>query len=337
MKPGLAALAILLAGCVVGDEDDTLLIEGKRGTGNLFERVVLGRLYQDGRWMVPAADMYKATEIADVNARRVAYACDTIAPLKPTYVSGLVRLAWNSTITPEIKFVFNGVKACIRQRVGHTVRFDVALNAKHYTEPSSKAEKPEDGVKSVEEGIARLKERLRTGNAELDPEVWFFDFYSQPFNDKSTPWHTGALRDGINRIRASGRFVGGNIWGQQAPDGSDFITVPLNGGLDANLDKLDHLQSRLPTLMHIRNDPHICDSEGLDWFKYTPDRRADMFANHASKQSDLNVGYMYPVFFPLSGTPKCAPDVPQHAYDVKADNQLNRMQAVMDRFQYRPR
>jgi hypothetical protein len=61
-----------------------------------------------------------------------------------------------------------------------------------------------------------------------------------------------------------------------------------------------------------------------------------MFANHASKQADNNIGYMYPVFFPLSGTPQCS-NVPQHAYDVKGDGLQNRMKDVMDRFQYRPR
>jgi hypothetical protein len=332
---------MILSACVVGDdaEDDDIGSLAAPGNGVIYKRVVLGRLYQTERWMLPAADTYRAAELPELVDRRVQYVCDVLAPLEPTYVSGLVRLSWNTIITDEMQRVFRGVKQCIRDRVKkHPVKFDVVLNAKHYTEPRAQAEKPEDGVASAKEGRDRLYERLRTGNTALDPDVWFFDFYSQPFNDQSTNWHEAALEDGITRIHGGGRLVGGNVWGYQIPPRSDFVAIPLNGGIEGQRDKIEKLQAQKPTLMHIRNDPHVCDSEGLAWFEYSPERRGDVIANHASKQGELNAGYMYPAFFPLSATPDCAPPgVKQVAYDVKADGLANRLKTIMDREAYRPR
>ncbi|MEO8705772.1 MAG: hypothetical protein ABI867_37420 [Kofleriaceae bacterium] len=261
-----------------------------------------------------------------------------IAPLQPTYVSGLVRLSWDTPITSEMERIFRGVKQCIRERVtAHPVKFDVVLNAKHYTEPRNEAARPEDGVASDREGRDRIYERLRTGNAAFDPDIWFFDFYSQPFNDASIAWHTAALVDGITRIHGGGRLVGGNVWGLQVPPGSDFATIPLIDGIEGQEDKIARLQAQAPTLMHIRNDPQVCESEGLAWFTYSQQRRGDMIANHASKQARVNAAYMYPVFFPLTATGECAPrGAEQVAYDIKADGLANRLKTIMDREAYLP-
>jgi hypothetical protein len=339
----LVIAALLCASCVVGDEpdpdtslDDTT--RAGRAPTTIYKRVVLGRLYQTSHWMLPAADTYRP-DLPDVVDRRIAYVCDAIAPLKPTYVSGLIRLSWDTPITDEMQRIFRGFKQCIRARVtAHPVKFDVVLNAKHYTEPRKEAETPEDGVASPEEGRDRLYERMRTGNDAFDPDIWFFDFYSQPFNDNSTNWHKRALADGITRIHGGNRLVGGNVWGYQVPPGSDFAAIPLIGGVEGNEDKIAKLQAQKPTLMHIRNDPQVCDSEGLEWFTYGPQRRGDMIANVAAKQATVNAAYMYPAFFPLSATADCAPPgVKQFAYDAKADGILGRLGTIMDREAYRPR
>lgn len=128
------------------------------------------------------------------------------------------------------------------------------------------------------------------------------------------------------------------MWGSTLPPRSDFGAIPLIGGIAGQKDKIAKLQAQKPTLIHIRNDPQVCDSEGLAWFTYSPERRGDMIANHASKQAELNAAYMYPAFFPLSATPECAkPGEKQVAYDVKADGLVNRMKTIMDREACRPR
>lgn len=335
-----AVIALLCTSCVVGDEPDDPSdnLRAGRAPTTIYKRVVLGRLYQTSNWMLPAADTYRP-DLPDVVDRRIAYVCDAIAPLTPTYVSGLIRLSWDTPITTEMQRIFRGVKQCIRARVtAHPVKFDIVLNAKHYTEPRKHAENPAGGVASPDEGRDRLFERMRTANDAFDPDIYFFDFYSQPFNDDSTNWHTRALAEGITRIHGGNRLVGGNVWGFKVPPGSDFAAIPLINGVEGNEDKLAKLQAQAPTLMHIRNDPQVCDSEGLAWFTYSQQRRGDMIANVAGKQAAVNAAYMYPAFFPLSATGDCAPPgVKQVAYDAKADGLLNRIGTIMDREAYRPR
>lgn len=327
-----------LSACIVGDgaEDDVVSLEKKK-EGTEYERVVLGRMYQTERWMLPAADTY-ATHLPNVVDRRIAYVCDALVKLKPTYVSGLVRLAWETPISDDMRTIFNGVRQCVRAKVNHPVKFDVVLNALHFSERRQDAGNPEDGVASKEEGSERIKTRLRTATAALAPDIWFFDFYTVPFNSDAQPYFPGAVADGIDWIHGDGKKVGGNAWGKNIPNGTDLIAVPLIGGFAESAEQIAALTKQVPTLVHIRNDPHVCGSEGLTWFEGTPDRRASTLQNHASKQAELNVGYMYPLFFPLSAIGDCAPpNTPQVAYDALVDGNLTKMRDLMDRHAYRPR
>lgn len=332
-------LLLGLSACIVGEDasNDVVALDRKK-EGTDLERVVLGRLYQNGHWMLPAADTYGADHTADTIDRRIAYVCDALVKLEPTYVSGLIRLAWDDVVTDDMKRIFNGVRQCVRSQVDHPVKFDVVLNAKHFSEPRSSADNPANGVSSKQEGSDRIKERLRTATRELAPDIWFFDFYTVPFNQTSESYFPGAIRDGIDWIHHDGKKVGGNAWGNNVPDDTDLIAVPLIGGFEGRTDEIAKLQAQAPTLVHIRNDPQVCDSEGLERFRYLPDRRKSVLENHASKQADLNVGYMYPLFFPLSATAECAPpNTPQVAYDAVADGALQTIRDSLDRHAYRPR
>jgi hypothetical protein len=329
--------AVLLSSCLVGDDAATDADDELRGgTGNLYSRIVIGRLYQTERWMLPQADGYRPEQYPTIPQRRIAYVCDALARLEPTYVSGLVRLSWDTVITDEMRTIYRGVKSCLRDKLKRPVRFDVVLNALHYSEP--RATDPKNGVSSNQEGSERLRARLRSGNNLLEPDLWFFDFYTVPFNNNTQHWFAGAMRDGIDVIHRDKLLVGGNVWGRSVPAGTDFAAIPLTGGFAGSQDQIAALQKDVPTFVHIRNDPHICDSEGLDWFEWTDTRRDDAITNHASRQAALNVGYMFPVFFPLSATGECAPPgEAQVAYDAAADGMLARIKATMDRHQYRPR
>lgn len=337
MKHVASVLAgLVLSSCVVGDgdHDDVATLAASRGSA--FSRIVVGRLYQTERWMIPAADTYRANELANVNDRRIAYVCDAIVRLSPTYVSGLVRLSWDTPISDDMRTVFQGVKACVRKRINHPVKFDVVLNALHYSEPRSSD--PKNGVSSPDEGRDRIRGMINKVADKLQPDIVFFDFYTVPFNDDKVNYFTVPMKDGIDIIHRNKMLVGGNVWGRSVPDGTDFASLPLTGGFEGTRDQIDALADELPTFVHIRNDPHICGSEGLDWFEWTRERRGNAIENHASKQKDLGVGYGYPLFFPLGAIGECAPpNTPQAAYDAMADGQLNLMRRVMDRYEYRPR
>ncbi len=334
------ALTLLSGSCVVGGDADSGLDSGSEaeltGKGSVYSRVVVGRLYQTEQWMLPAADTYQAGKYTALNERRIHYVCDALVKLDPTYVSGLVRLSWDTIISSDMREIFRGVKTCVRGQIKHPVAFDVVLNAEHYTDP--KANDPHNVVHSLKEGSDRLHARLTSGNAELAPDIWFFDFYTKPFNDGSQPWFKGAMTDGIGWIHNAGLLVGGNVWGRSVPPHTDFAAIPLTGGLDGTMPQITALASDVPTFIHVRNDPQVCDSEGLAWFRYSPERKDSTITNVAKKQADLNVGYMYPLFFPLSatGTCKVAGEV-QVAYDAAADGMLARIKSSMDQYQYRPR
>jgi hypothetical protein len=337
MKAATAVLAsLILTSCVVGDGESDDLTTIAASKGNTFSRIVVGRLYQTDSWMLPAADTYRANELANVNDRRIAYVCDAIVKLSPTYVSGLVRLSWDTPISDGMRTVFQGVKACVRKRItNHPVKFDVVLNALHYAEPRSSD--PKNGIGSPDEGRDRLQGMVRKVADKLQPDIVFFDFYTVPFNDDKVDYFTAPMKEGIDMLHRNKMLVGGNVWGNTVPDGTDFAALPLTGGFPGTSSQINALADELPTFVHIRNDPHICDSEGLDWFEWSRERRGDTIENHASKQKELGIGYGYPLFFPLSATGDCAPpNTPQVAYDAAADGQLNQIRRVMDRYEYRP-
>ncbi|NUO49187.1 MAG: hypothetical protein HOV80_10065, partial [Polyangiaceae bacterium] len=100
-----------------------------------FRRVVIGRIYQHEDWTLPSADSYQFDKYPDLRARRIAYVCDTLVKLRPTYVSGLLRLDADEELSAEQKAVYKGIVHCVKKKVDtHPVRFDIVLNAKHYTE-----------------------------------------------------------------------------------------------------------------------------------------------------------------------------------------------------------
>ena len=318
-KNRVLALVVALSavGCVgaVESEDEVASFRAdlsRRGVS----RVVIARMFQRENWTLPAADTYRASELPRVADRRIAYVCDAIAPLRPTYVSGLVRLEHDQEITDRQAEIFAGVKACIRGRTGHRVRFDVVLNALHYTDSG-------EGISSRREGAERLYARLRSANDRLDPDGYFFDFYSTPWTDPTRRFHRDALLDGIRRIHGSGRFVGGNVWRGVVPAGSDFVSTNDRGGKDNVAHNMELLRDRgVPVLMHIRNDPHIDGTEGRLWNERGRAYRKRILRRHVRWQ-ELGYNYMFPVFFPLRPG--------RISYDAAADgNMLDRIGAYMD-------
>lgn len=343
-----------LFGCVAqvdapADEEIFSVSEELRD-GRLLERVVLGRMYQKGRWMIPEADIDRGAGGTRAD-RRIAYVCQALAVLQPTYVSGLIRLSYDTEITDEMIEIFQGVKDCVAFTVAHPVRFDVVLNAEHFTMPRgvirrenreerarARAEGREPklitwtGVTSDRDGRERVLSRLRSANRAFHPDIWFFDFYTNPFNQHAHRWYTRPMRDAMRWIHQHDQLVGGNAWGQSVPRGTDFAAIPLEDDLNDESERIAAIQEQVPTLVHIRNDPHIPGSAGRRWFQWEPEERASWIRRRASKQSEFGVGLMYNLFFPL--TP---PGPDQQSYDAVADGLVDRMADIMDENPYRPR
>ena len=290
-----------------------------------FERVVLGRVYQHHWWTVPAADAYQPDVYPDLFQRRVAYVCNALASLKPTLVSGLLRLDGSEQLLEEQRLTYRAIRVCVRDKVNHPVRFDIVLNALHYTDPAV--------FPTSDEAAQALKARLEELRVAIGPDIWFFDFFSVPWNDEHVNWHRGALQAGIKWIHDHHGVVGGNVWGMNAPPGSDFAALDNfdRGNIDGMTfveKQTEALGDMLPLLMHIENNPQKPGSKGLLWLHGSYEYRKDVLAKHASHQKDWGYRYMYPAYFPLEivGDSRVA-------YDVKQDeNMLGVMRHKMDQY-----
>jgi hypothetical protein len=295
-----------------------------------FRRVVIGRIYQHENWTLPGADTYQVEKYTDLKERRIAYVCDTLVKLRPTYVSGLLRLDADEALTDEQKAVYKGIAHCVKKNVDtHPVRFDIVLNAKHYTEDA-----PDEAT-----GREWLKARIDGLQADLHPDLWFFDFYSVPFddgNDGYRPWHEDVMQAGIKRIHEKGGLVGGNVWGMKAPPGSDFAALDnfdrkkgCVDGFDVIKKQAAALRDELPLLMHIENNPQNPGTHGLKWIERGPGYRRAVLKHHAKGQDRVGYSYMYPVFFPLQIVE--SDPVRMEAYDASQDgDMLDRMKDLMN-------
>ncbi|MGH3761465.1 hypothetical protein [Actinophytocola sp.] len=275
-----------------------------------MDRVVLTRMFQHDHWTIDAIAQASPPE-------KVQYLCETLRPLKPTYVSGLIRLNGTEPVTAEQIEIFAGVKTCLPE-----TRFDVVLNAEDYYDGRGTS----------------LPDRLRHLQQNLQPHGWFFDFFTKP-------WKAGKadnMRAGMRWIRGHHMFVGGNTWGaDNIPDHADFVSVTNLGGVGKAADLARRIKQRhhgLPVLMHIRNDPQKDHTEGLRWIHATPDRREQLLGTHlAGVRAGEFDQYMYPVFFPLScQRPATSPNrgcvaATHSSYNARADHLLRRMCTTMGR------
>lgn len=321
MRAPLLAFVVALVGCLSneappepsGDQSSA----ATRGASDLqpaFRRVVMGRIYQHDKWTLPAADTYQADRFATVFERRVAYVCDTYAALDPTFVSGLVRLDDDETVDGERVETFKAIRQCIRERVtGHVVRFDVVLNALQYSDP--------DTIPTAAKGAELLQQRLEEVRTKLDPDFYFFDFFTVPFNRHDKDWHADAISRGMDWIHAHDRFVGGNFWGKNVPKGTDFAAVDDSGGIDDTRAQsaaiLANGGGKLPLVIHVRNDPQVPGSEGLKFISGDLAYRRSVVTSEAALSSDLGCSYGLPVFFPLR-----IDGADRFAYDARQDGAM---------------
>ncbi len=304
------ALAILvvasLTSCALAEDAD-LGTESRAAlnANDAFRRVVAARMYQHDVWMLPAADGYRAAEFPDPVDQHIAYVCDKLAELRPTYVSGLLRFDALETVdaASDQARVFNGVRTCLEVALDQNVRFDVVLNAIHYTKPQAMEGKPKYSTKR--QAARALKDRLAEIDSILQPDIIFFDFYSVPFNHSN--WFPDALEEGIRWIHEDAehaRYVGGNVWGLNVPKKSDFVVLDnFDRKHMSGFDFVKHQAARLgpdyPVLMHIENNPTKRDGKGTRWTSNGPSYRREVLEEHATNQNQADYWYMYPVFFPV--------------------------------------
>lgn len=328
------ALSVPPAACADGDdvEDaEEIGAESSHEIGDgMLRRVVIARMYQRGVWTIPDADHHRPAKYGHNDAssfdpaQRAEYVCEALAYLRPTYVSGLVRFDDGIDEPPpldqpvdsdqQVADVFRRVKQCVRDRVGHPVKFDVVLNALQYTDP-------EFGVHTGPQGADKARARLRHLDDLLHPDVWFFDFFAKPWADDGKEHHKQGMEAAIQWIHNHGALVGGNGWGPKVPPGADFMSITDKDGMQ-KVESLTEaiLKKDVPVLMHVRNDPHIHESEGV-YFTKRPRSYRRMVVDKEMAGESMGYRYMVPLFFPLKEDSPERPG-PKESYNAVEDGTM---------------
>lgn len=218
------------------------------------------------------------TRIATVphtNARRIGR---SLASLRPTWITGLLRYARNQyPLHGEVR-AWRQIRRIVRTQ-SPGAQFDVVLNAMQYRTPAA---------------IRLTMRRLRT---KLGNEGWFFDFYSTAFKA-----HPRMVRAAITSAHAHGEWIGGNVFGiaerRPLPARSDFFSVQ-DAGIHLNLPAVRALARRSPVVYHLNNDPDKPESGGCRFIKRFDDaRRRMMLRRRAAQQVDYGFRFSYPTLYP---------------------------------------
>lgn len=249
----------------------------------MMRRVVHARAFQHLRWTIDH-------ETPEVVGR-------ALASLRPTYVSGLVRLANDETLSADQVRDFNTIRRLVRE-ASPSCQFDVVLNAQQYETP-----------------------------AALHPDAWFFDFYYSAY----THGYRNPLDQAVEWSHDNRQYIGGNTTGDDNVPRSDFAALSpvshagmvADGTLDLKRDEILRLHRRgFPVLMHINNDPHFAPTTESCYFMgvsntrhdWGYNRRVEWITERVRDQSEWHFHFMYPVFFP-----ECPI---WHSYDALRDGMM---------------
>jgi hypothetical protein len=253
----LAAL-LALAGC--GDEDSgSLGADAPDAT-----RIADARVYQDHTWTIPG--------------ETPASVARTLASLRPTWVSGLLRYQAGQNPRPDEVATWKTITAAVREKSPRAA-FGVELNAAEY--------RTAEDVRS-QMGAVRDK---------INPDGWFFDFYTPAYRLRPE-----VVEAAIEEAHENGEWAGGNAFGLSAgppvPPGSDFIAVQAFD-FRTDLAAIRALAKRLPVVFHLGNAPELPNSDGCVFIeRFTTARRAAYVRERAEQQRANDFRFGYPIFFP---------------------------------------
>jgi hypothetical protein len=282
----------------------------------VFRRTVIARAFQRGNWTLPNRD--------------AEHVCTVFRQLKPTLVSGLIRLADVDELGDDQIAAYNAIRQCVNaphaNGTKHQARFDVVLNAMQY------------------ESADELVQKLGVIDQALKPDLYFFDFYQQGYAD---PKFRPAIQAAIRWIHEHAHaVVGGNVWATEVPPHSDFAAVDdrdgkSKPGFERMLKQVAGIKAKnpgMPVLAHIENNPNKDGNRG-EKFMFTWDtaKRKEVITEQAAQQDAGRYWLMYPVFFPLTyrrdGEYAQYPAGFMVAYDASRDgNMLEKYSSLMSSY-----
>lgn len=259
------------------------------------------------------------TRIATVRNANAAKIGRSLASLRPTWVSGMLRYARHQYPTRAEVRAWNKVRRLVR-RASPGAHFDVVLNAQHYKTPAA---------------IRLTMRRLR---AKLGNNGWFFDFLGPEFRK-----HPKMVRAAIASAHAHGEWVGGNIFGiakkRPLPARADFLSVQ-DHVFHLNLPAVRRLAKKHSIIYHLNSDPAKKRSGGCRFIqRLSTKRRLSLIRRRAAQQLRHDFRFSYPALFPQCVRPRKGGRGATFlaAYNAFRDPPIAReIRRLLDRYDYVP-
>ena len=232
----------------------------------IFQRVIQARLFHQGVWT-----------LADHSQTPVTIA-RTIASLRPSFVTGLLRLPDRGIPGNAEVEAFNTVRNAVTS-TDKRCRFDVVLNI---------------GGEREQEPLIR---RMREISTLLHHDAW--TLFVAPDDVLVDP---DVLEDTIAYAHSQGQMVGYDGPVSLIPEGVDYIVIRA-WDLKVNRDQIEHLRSkhRVPLVVEI---PTTFGSKiNKDCTDYVTNMNAvekgEVLSDFAVNQSAWGYRLAYPVFYPV--------------------------------------
>lgn len=218
------------------------------------------------------------TRIATVrnsNARRIGR---SLAVLRPTWISGLIRYAKGQHPNHTEVRGWHQIHHIVRT-TDPQAQFDVTLNALQYKNRFE---------------LERMMHRIRS---KLHNDGWFFDFFSTAY------WkHPRLIKAVIAWAHEHGQWVGGNVFGlakkRPVPMTADYLAVQ-DFRLRLNLPAVRKLATAIPVIYHLSNNPERPLSGGCRFIRgFSTLHRRKLIERRASQQASYGFRVSYPALFP---------------------------------------
>ncbi len=254
--------------------------ELKTSSRTIFQRVIQSRVYHLGSWTLEDASHTPVT------------VGRTLASLRPTFVTGLVRVTEHGIPGNAESEAYTTVRTAVRTSLKGCL-FDVVIDAGNETSGSL--------------FIRRIKEI----DNRIHPDAW--TLYVPPDDTSINP---EALAEAIAYAHSQGDMVGYDGPLSIIPEGVDYIVVRA-WNFEVNREQLERLASRrvpliveLPTTFGNKEHPdcsrYIRDMDGSE--------RAALLTRLAMNQSSGGYRLAYPLFYPVES--------PHRSFDATKDSIL---------------
>ena len=247
----------------------------------IFQRVIQARLFHHGSWTLSDPAQTPVT------------VARTIASLRPSFVTGLLRIADHGVPGNAEVEAFSAVRNAV-ELSNKECRFDVVLNV--------------GGEREAEPLIRRMREI----STLLHQDAW--TLYVAPDDVLLNP---EVLEDAIAYAHSNGQMVGYDGPVSLIPEGVDYIVVRA-WDLKVNRLQIDHLRSkqRVPLVVELPstfgNKPQ---PECVDYISTKNSaERSEVLTDLAENQGAWGYRFAYPVFYPL--------ETNRHAFDATKDTIL---------------